>query len=111
VTEKFQKESPGEWIHRTEEIQDKRLDYHIASAYWQDLTGKVLVAMMLQAEKINEDIDWTITDWQVTGIVFARSYAEPRPTPVSESEDAGSDLLTDEYTPGIQSDIISREDP
>lgn len=77
VSEKFQPVVAGEWHHVQEQIRDEFLDYHAAQARWVDLTGKVLISLILHAERIDENLNWEEGFWQVKGLIYTRPYAEP----------------------------------
>jgi hypothetical protein len=100
VTHIFSDQEPGVWTHFQEQVADQKLDYQSATARWRDLSGKVLISMILHAEKTEVEKEWDETPWKLTGVIYSRPYAEPAPSPVPESSPAAEPQVPETVTPG-----------
>ncbi|MBN1354939.1 hypothetical protein JXA40_01580 [bacterium] len=81
ITEKFNSGKPGEWEHIQERVRDEDLDYRFLSARWLDLSGKIMVTLLLHAERMDPSQAWDQDQWMVEGIIYSRPYVEPSVTP------------------------------
>jgi hypothetical protein len=93
VSSKFNISDPGSWQHIEEQIRDEQLDYYTLSSRWVDLSGQILVTLLLQAQRIDETQDWNTSNWEVQGLIYSRPYADPPQTPISDKDG--------DQTPGV----------
>lgn len=86
ITEHFQSWPITEWHFQTEVQNNQSLEYAVSGGYWQDVSGKVVVTMVLQGEKVDVTKGWEDTDWNVIGIILSRPFTEPRNMTVKQDE-------------------------
>ncbi len=78
ITTRFQEWTPGDWQYRKEESGDQVFEYQITGSHWLEPRGKVMVSLLLQAEKQDDVSPWNETFWKVSGMVATRTYFEPQ---------------------------------
>jgi len=81
VSSKFQSWEKGKWVTRTEEINGEKIEYQVLSTHWKEPLGKVLISLLLQAEKTKMETAWDKTQWNIIGLIITRTYMEPPPVP------------------------------
>lgn len=94
ITRQFQSWPVEEWQFRTDTQRDRIHEYALAGGHWLDLSGKVAVSLILQAEKVDENKTWEETDWRVRGLILSRPYSEP-PVDTSAQMDSAVPEKTD----------------
>ncbi len=77
VTHMFQTWPVREWQFRNEDHQDKVVNYVLAGGHWQDISGKIMVTLILQGQKIEEPLPWEETEWRIHGMILSRPFGEP----------------------------------
>jgi len=77
VSSIFQELEPGVWEYRKEAAGTEEFEFQMAGAHWKDLSGKVLISMLLHGERVDASMDWETGSWKMMGMIFTRGFAQP----------------------------------
>ncbi|MBN1550600.1 hypothetical protein JW979_03985 [bacterium] len=74
--------------------------YYISSEKWVSNDRKALISLLLYATKKDPSASWEASDWQISGIIYTRPYAEPPPREVSQpSPTVSENTIPPEHQP------------